>query len=770
MAVKLQVKYSFFALALGVSALVYIVSSAFIVSSDREALLYDAYMQMRGSAEQAANGIAASLQEELAVVETLAASFSQRDSLSPQQWRPLFVQQMERVFLNHQGRISSLWECMELSSFVEGYDRPYGREFWQVVMGDSGRAVVSSRMLSLNGDSERYGDFKERNQSEIFEPYKDVVSTDVRHHVLMTTLAAPIQMDGEFVGMVGADLPLAWLDDYIADVDVYPVVQAFLLSQGGVVAAHTVDSLVAQPIEKMFGRTVASENLREAISKGRRKTFMYVSEEGERFMVHLVPIRVGAHSRWALGVIAPQTAITSTADRSYRIALGVMSFAVLLLALGLYFASGYVAGPVTSLARSLDGLRRGHLDDSLLLEVGGRFDDLGQMSSAFNDVLMRERAMRLFVDGVGSDNYEPELPVRDQYDALGISLNTMRSGLREERRQQQVQEAESLRKAWANAGLKELGSLLRKHTRDVEDLASVLVPSLVRYMDASQGALYLRDEDLFAAEGRVEFYLIEAFAWDRKRYLSARFPLGVGVVGACAMERKPMVMTDLPDGYSRVLAGVGQSLPRSVVLVPLLHDGEPIAVLEVATMREVEAHQMDFLQAAAVAISSSLASLESGRRNAMLLSLSQQQSEELKRQQQELSQTIEELRASGEESEREQADVASFFESLSDSLPYVVYSPEGYPLELSQAYCELMDETLEEQSGVHFSEVMRQPGWAQDELDELWAHLWKAKARGMRIRIERQVGGEPRQFIESFVPIKDRDGVIQRVMRFLVEA
>ncbi len=769
MAVKLQVRYSFFALALGVSALVYIVSSAFIVSSDRAALLHEAYTQMRGSADQAAQGIAASLQEELAVVETLAASFSQRGELTPAQWRPLFVRQMERVFEDHHGRISNLWECAELSSFVEGYDKPYGREFWQVVMGDSGRTVVSTRMLNLSGDSKLYGEFKERNRAELFEPYRDVVSTGGQRNVLMTTLAAPIQIDGEFVGMVGADLPLTWLDDYIREVEAYPVVQAFLVSQGGMVAAHTQDSMVAAPIEKLFGRVVASENLREAIARGQGKTFMYVDQEGERFMVHLVPIRVGRHSRWAMGVIAPQSAITSTADRSYRMALGAMSLALLLLALGLYFASGYVAGPIGRLASSLDGLRRGHLDDALLLEPGARFDDLGQLSAAFNEVLRREQAMRQFVDGAGRADYSPELPVRGQRDELAIALHTMRDTLREERARQQDQAEEAQRKAWVNTGIKGLGSLLRKHNRSVEDLAAIMLPRLVRYMDAAQGALYLRDEELFAAKGVAEFYLVEAFAWDRKRYLSARFELGVGSVGSCAMERKPLLMTDLPDGYSRVLAGVGQSQPRSVVLMPLLHGGVPIAVLEIATMHRVEPYQIDFLKAVAVSMASSLASLEARRRNGQLLAQAHQQTEELRGQLQEMERTVEQLRASGQMCEREQADVVNLLASLSGSLPYVVYGPEGYPVEASRAYHALMGTRPEDLSRVHFTEAMRQPGWGRADLDELWANLWKPQAPGQRLVVEREVRGERLRLVEFFVPIQGPEGNILRLMRFLTE-
>ena len=63
-----------------------------------------------------------------------------------------------------------------------------------------------------------------------------------------------------------------------------------------------------------------------------------------------------------------------------------------------------------------------------------------------------------------------------------------------------------------------------------------------------------------------------------------RFEAGEGLAGQAAVERTPILITDVPAGYLKVGSGLGEAPPVSVVVLPILFEDQVLGVLELASL------------------------------------------------------------------------------------------------------------------------------------------------------------------------------------------
>jgi GAF domain-containing protein len=54
-------------------------------------------------------------------------------------------------------------------------------------------------------------------------------------------------------------------------------------------------------------------------------------------------------------------------------------------------------------------------------------------------------------------------------------------------------------------------------------------------------------------------------------------------VGQSALEKKPILLTNVPDDYIQINSGLGEAPPRNIIVLPILFEGEVKAVVELAS-------------------------------------------------------------------------------------------------------------------------------------------------------------------------------------------
>lgn len=212
---------------------------------------------------------------------------------------------------------------------------------------------------------------------------------------------------------------------------------------------------------------------------------------------------------------------------------------------------------------------------------------------------------------------------------------------------------------WASDGLAMFADILRQHNDDTGKLYDTLISQIVKYMKANQGGLFLMQEEN-ARDPFVE--LVACYAYERKKHLKKRIEIGEGLIGQAVQENDALYLTDIPPDYINITSGLGKASPTCILIMPLRVNDKIEGVVELASFNEFEAHQTEFLQKLGESIAASVTSTRINARTRILLESSQQQSEELRAQEEEVRQNMEELMATQEEMERKTRETAQLYD------------------------------------------------------------------------------------------------------------
>jgi PAS domain S-box-containing protein len=229
-------------------------------------------------------------------------------------------------------------------------------------------------------------------------------------------------------------------------------------------------------------------------------------------------------------------------------------------------------------------------------------------------------------------------------DSLGESLLAMRKSLAAAKEREDQER-------FHTTGLAEVGELLRKHSNNLKELGDMVIEKLVKYLKANQGGLFTLNEQ------EQTLTLLASRAWDRKKFLQKTVSLGEGLLGQAALEKESIHITEVPEDYVNITSGLGQALPRSVVIVPLIAEETVVGVLELASFKEFTQNEISFLEKVGESIASTIITARTNQRTQELLNNTKEQTEQLRAQEEEMRQNMEEMQATQEEMGRAQKEI-----------------------------------------------------------------------------------------------------------------
>jgi PAS domain S-box-containing protein len=170
--------------------------------------------------------------------------------------------------------------------------------------------------------------------------------------------------------------------------------------------------------------------------------------------------------------------------------------------------------------------------------------------------------------------------------------------------------------------------------------------NLVDYVGAIQGGLFIRNDD---EQDEIFYELMGSVAYSRQKVMESRFKPGESLVGRCAYEKLTIYLEQVPDSYVHVTSGLGESNPRSILLVPAILNDEVFGIIELVSFNKFEPYQIAFIEKIGESIASTISNARVNDRTNKLLEQSKQQAEELAAQEEEMRQNLEELQATQEE-------------------------------------------------------------------------------------------------------------------------
>lgn len=146
---------------------------------------------------------------------------------------------------------------------------------------------------------------------------------------------------------------------------------------------------------------------------------------------------------------------------------------------------------------------------------------------------------------------------------------------------------------WASHGLARFGEMIRDFEHHTGDSSNAFIRELVKYLEVEVGGLFLMAR---TGEGAPVLKMTGAYAFDRKNGVESSFLPGEGLVGRCALEKRSILVSDVPANYIRIRSGMGEDLPSTLLLVPIMFDEEVLGVIELASFGEIEPFKVNFLE------------------------------------------------------------------------------------------------------------------------------------------------------------------------------
>jgi methyl-accepting chemotaxis protein len=209
----------------------------------------------------------------------------------------------------------------------------------------------------------------------------------------------------------------------------------------------------------------------------------------------------------------------------------------------------------------------------------------------------------------------------------------------------------------------------------------------------------------------------------------------------------------------KITSGLGEALPRSVCIVPLLSEGKILGAIEIASFNRIRPAEMEYLKKISENIGHNLNSIENNRRTEMLLEESQKMAQEVKAQEEELRLNMVELQAAQEQMRRKQSEMDAVLSSLST----VELDLEGNVIEANAIFLGITGYALTDIQGKFYKNLIPQSGNDPIQYEMMWNSILAGRSFSGEFRIVNKSQKEM-WMAGNFTPLLSENGQPYKVM------
>lgn len=203
----------------------------------------------------------------------------------------------------------------------------------------------------------------------------------------------------------------------------------------------------------------------------------------------------------------------------------------------------------------------------------------------------------------------PELQRTDEIGAIAKAAETFHSIV------QQIEYEH-----WLSENVNTLANVVSVETT-MNKAATRVLYLLCQLLNIPVGAIYLFNAGYYQR--------ISSQGLARSNQAQTRFKLGEGLLGQCAQNHQPIILSPVPTGLTILSTGLAEFAPHELVIYPIVHKNEVLAVLELAVTQSLLPRQHAFLKNISVTLGLYFANLQAAEHNTQLLIETSRQAAEL---------------------------------------------------------------------------------------------------------------------------------------------
>jgi hypothetical protein len=144
-----------------------------------------------------------------------------------------------------------------------------------------------------------------------------------------------------------------------------------------------------------------------------------------------------------------------------------------------------------------------------------------------------------------------------------------------------------------------------KESLNADDRKEILrgaLHAICKQLDAGQGAIY----EAIDSNGVRKVELKSGYALNMGESTIVSYEFGEGLIGQAAANGKTLYIDDVPEGYIKIVSGLGSASPRFLLIVPLKTQEKTTGVIEIASFSAFTPDQRKFVEDAAQLIGNTI--------------------------------------------------------------------------------------------------------------------------------------------------------------------
>ncbi|RUA34220.1 MAG: hypothetical protein DSY77_06205, partial [Bacteroidetes bacterium] len=429
-------------------------------------------------------------------------------------------------------------------------------------------------------------------------------------------------------------------------------------------------------------------------------------------------------------------------------------FYIFLLSSFIYWIVKYlILNPIYKISLSSRELAKGNLTEKIDYKSKNELGYIAQNINSMAEILQNATD---FTTKIGEGKLDAEYRGLDEdHD------NSLASSLLQMREKMQSSAKADKERSWVNEGLAKFADILRNNNDNIQELSYQIISNLVKFMEANQGALFVLNEPEDENE-EPKIILESAYAYERRKRIKKEIAIGEGLVGQSVQEGDRIYLTEVPEDYVEIKSGLGETLPRCVLIVPLKINEEIKGVVEIASIQEIPEYKIDFVEKLGENIASTISNAKTNERTKKLLAESQEMTEQMRSQEEEMRQNMEEMEATQEEMGRAQTEMAEKEANLNalinNTTDSIILIDTDYKIILMNDVIKNRYKGTQYEKMQEGSNALEMLGDVREEWKGYYDRVFKGEF--LSFTIKSSVKGEDSYRHYDIHPIKQKDGSI----------
>ncbi|MBN2662954.1 MAG: PAS domain S-box protein [Bacteroidales bacterium] len=461
--------------------------------------------------------------------------------------------------------------------------------------------------------------------------------------------------------------------------------------------------------------------------------------------------------KWKIGTIIPAKEIYRKANVFLVIVIGFFLLFAIVVIIFVRILSKNGLKLLEAFSNNISVLKKGRIQTEI--PQVSQYKELNYLNLQLESLRMRLLKLSELHESIKAQKLDVSIKTYGSSDKLGNSINEAIQAINE----RSVHRTKALeiekKNDWITEGLNIIHDAARVTDDSLEELADKINEKVSVYSDAFLSSVFIYFE-----EENEEPILksVSTFGLDKKRAFKKEIKLGEGVVGSVALERKTQYFDKIPSDYHIIVGGLSYMKPRSILVQKLEYEEDFYGILEIAFLRKLEKHELEFFDAASAEIALSVKNLISNIKTKNLLEKMKVQTAEIEKTKEMLQVKVKEISKKEREAKDNQATMQSMLNAVNNTLMTIEYTTKGILLTANNNYLNSMHYSLDELQGVNVLDLVKSE---RKELEDVINKVTKGEYYE-KIMKRFTKYGEVKWLYSTYTPYYDAKGKITKVLYF----